>query len=61
MLHLLNSVECEVSSSFSGSVELNPHGHGQLGVAVQAEGNDETGRAGLGIVGEVEIVVNLSK
>jgi len=58
-LNLLNSVEGEVCSSFSGCVELNPHGDGQLGVAVQAEGNDQTGRARLGIVGEVEIVVNL--
>jgi hypothetical protein len=58
--YLLDSVKSEVGAGFSRSVELHPHGNSQLGVTFEVERNNEAGRAGLGFVGEVKVVVHLN-
>ena len=55
--YLLDGVEGEVGSGLSGGVELYPQSHGELGGTSQVEGDDQGRRAGLGLVGEVEIII----
>ena len=57
--YLLDSIQCEVGSSLSGGVKLNPHGDGQLGQSLKGEGDNKASGAGLGLVGKVQVIIDL--
>ena len=62
---VVNGVKREIGSSFSSGFKLHPHGDRQflLGVVgtAQSERNHQAGRAGLGLFGERQVVVNLDR